>query len=290
MKKVSVIIPAYNCSEYISEALDSVFMQTYPDIEIIVVNDGSNDETIDILEAYDDRIKVYSQSNSGVSTARNVGAELAKGEYLAFLDSDDIWQPDKIEKQISKIEDGYNMSYTNRYNIGDIGDLPTVQTAFCDMPQGMIFKELIMGNMITTSSVIIKRSKFNKLCGFESNLDYCEDWDLWLRCAERFAIGVNLEPLVKYRLHKIGLSSSYLQMAKAREYVVKNALNSPYCNSFTKKFRSNALSKCYATSAWESAVFKDYKNSLNFYRRALILAPLNKSLWYNLLRLVSGRI
>jgi len=101
---VSVIIPAYNATAFLGETLDSVLAQTYPNLEIIVVDDGSTDDTPDLLGSYGDRIRVLRQANSGQATARNHGAREAHGELLAFLDSDDLWDPDKIARQVELLD------------------------------------------------------------------------------------------------------------------------------------------------------------------------------------------
>src|SRR5262245_58814803 len=103
MRTVSVIIPNYNYGRFLREALDSALNQTLPPLEVIVVDDGSTDESPEILESYGDRIRVIRQKNQGVGIARNTGAEAARGELLAFLDADDYWFPQKLEKQVEKI-------------------------------------------------------------------------------------------------------------------------------------------------------------------------------------------
>src|SRR3990172_11149387 len=112
MPKVSVIIPTFNCEEYIEETLSSVLFQTFTDFEVIVVDDGSTDNTIKVIKPYLDKISYIQKDNGGQGSARNLGISLAKGEYLAFLDSDDLWLPDKLSLQVGYMENNPNVSLT----------------------------------------------------------------------------------------------------------------------------------------------------------------------------------
>lgn len=290
MVKFSVIIPAYNCADYISEAIDSVLAQTYTDYEIIVVDDGSTDSTTEILNNYSGQIKIHKQSNAGVSVARNAGAQLADGEYLAFLDSDDIWLENKLQKQSEKISSGFEICYSNKYNFGEIGDLPQIQTDVFHMPEGFIYEHLLLGNVVTTSSVVMNKKTFESLGGFDTNLTHCEDWDLWLKAAEKFHFGVDLEPLLKYRVLGGSLSRRHQAMISARNIVVANALNSEHSRSLPIMTRVKVLSTSFSCSAWEAAKAKDYSCSLKYYCKSLGLFPFDSGVWYDFIRLISGRV
>ena len=200
MNRVSVIIPAYNAAAFVKDALDCALAQTYPEIEVVVVNDGSTDNTAEILAGYGDRVRVHHQANAGLSAARNIGAAVASGDWLAFLDADDQWMPGKIEAQIATVGDRA-WSYTNRLNFGARGDVPELQSEVSEMVDGDVFVPLLLrGNFITVSSVMIRKALFNSVGGFVHQKGGCEDWDLWLRIAsQRHEIAYDAEPLVRYR-------------------------------------------------------------------------------------------
>ncbi len=151
MARVSIIVPAYNAESFIEATIRSALAQTHADVEVIVVDDGSTDATRDRLREFGDRIVVHRQANKGVAAARNRGALAAAGDWLAFLDSDDLWLPDKVERQLAAAAGP--MIYTDRYNIGTRGDLPELQSCVTPLHEGDIFLRLLLeGNFITASS------------------------------------------------------------------------------------------------------------------------------------------
>jgi len=228
MSKISVIIPAYNAEKYIKEALDSVLDQTYPTHEIIVVDDGSTDSTEKIVKEYIGSpghqvtrspvdIKYIYQMNKGPGAARNAGIKEAKGEYVAFLDSDDMWMPEKIEKQVKKIEEDaeYGLIHVNRMRLEPDGTEKVIKR---EIPEGFIFNELLMENFIFCSSILVKKLCFDVIGLFEEgNNDISEDYDMWLRIAKKYKAGFVNEPLIKYRINLIGYCRSKIGIAYDRE-------------------------------------------------------------------------
>ena len=287
---ISVIIPAYNSGEFLTEAIQSALSQQYSNIEIIVVNDGSTDNTLDLALGFGERITLVDQINSGAASSRNNGAKVAKGEYLAFLDADDVWLPDKLALQIEKIRAGFPIVYSNRYNFGEIGDLPLIQTEIMELPEGNIWNLLLKGNMITTSSVIIKKTIFDEFSGFDPALPPCEDWDLWLKCAEIYPVGCCLEPLVKYRMHPGGISRNYAKMNKMRKLVVQRALGSEKGGNLLGHEKRFVKAGAWSSSGWEASVAGNYCYAFCCYARALSLTPFNYHLWYDIARVMAGRV
>jgi len=227
MSHVSVIIPAHNAAAFIGEAIASALNQTYRNVEIIVVNDGSTDDTLRVLAPFADRIALFEQSEGCPAKARNRGARAASGSWLAFLDADDVWLPHKLERQLSRIEPDTVLVYSNRYNIGTLDGLPEIQSDLQPMYEGDVFLDLLlMGNVITTSSVLVRRDVFNELGGFSEDpaIPLAEDWDLWIRVAAEHPIAVCAEPLVKYRLHPAGASHDVERMNQSRSVIVERAL------------------------------------------------------------------
>lgn len=289
-RRYSVIVPAYNAEAYISETLLSVLQQVDAMFEVIVVNDGSTDRTLEKISELGENIKIVDQENLGISAARNAGAAVAEGEFLAFVDADDVWMPEKLKIQDAKMAKGYKWSYTNRYNFGDIGDVPELQSDVVSMKEGDIWLSLLHGNFITTSSVVVDRSLFNELGGFRDDMRYCEDWELWIRCAEKNFIGYCADPCVKYRIHSGGLSKNYKAMSAMRNRVITGALSSSRASEMPIECRRQVLSSSWSTSGWDAARAKDYREALRCYLVAVTKWPKNGPVWYDLARLVAGRI
>ncbi|MDD5072392.1 MAG: glycosyltransferase [Candidatus Omnitrophica bacterium] len=208
MPKVSVVIPAYNCERFIAAAVNSVLGQSYKDYELIVVNDGSTDSTENALSGFRSRITYISQKNGGPANARNAGVLAAEGEYVAFLDQDDAWLPDKLGMQVDLFEKkgSLGLVYADEYMLKDgsfndygPGNLRTFQ--FRPPHRGKVFKYLFAQNFIPTSSVMARKECFSKVGLFNSALVPIEDYDRWLRIAAFYEVDFIDRPLVRYRDH-----------------------------------------------------------------------------------------
>jgi glycosyltransferase involved in cell wall biosynthesis len=204
---VSVIIPTYNRSQYICYAIDSVLAQTYENIEIIVVDDGSTDDTRDILQLYDSKIKYIFQNNSGPSTARNSGIKQANGDLIAFLDSDDIWLPEKLEYQVQLLEqspDSIGLVACGYYIIDALGKKignPKINRNHKIHKSFLI--EIMVHNALSGggSGALVRRECFKKVGLFDEELWIGEDWDIWIRISKQYEIAFVESPLFKYRTH-----------------------------------------------------------------------------------------
>lgn len=203
---VSVVIPVYNAEKYLEETLASIFAQTYPHIEIIAVDDGSKDRSIQILEQYPDKVRIVRQPNKGAATARNRGVQEARGKWIAFLDSDDLWTPDKIQRQLD-VCGHYAWSHTNSVFMGGVND-GRRDSDFTAKHQGQVLEQLICSNFIGTSTLMILRQAFLDVGGFDESLRSIQDWELWIRTARRYPIGYVDAPLMRYRVHAVSASRS----------------------------------------------------------------------------------
>lgn len=208
MPRVSVVIPAYNCERFISTAIDSVLGQTYRDFEIVVVNDGSTDGTDEILSGYGSKIKKICQQNKGPAGARNAGVANASGEYIAFLDQDDAWLPDKLKLQLELFDknDKLGLVYTDTYIVDDGRfDDPVksgLRTFSIRKPRREnVFKDLFLENFISTSSVMVRKDCILKAGDFDPSVVPSEDYDMWLRVTFMSEADYVAAPLVKYRDH-----------------------------------------------------------------------------------------
>ena len=206
---VSVIIPVYNCEKYIEEALNSVYKQTYPNVEIIVVDDGSTDRTLNILEKHKDRIKLYHQRNSGAAVARNHAIERASGELIAFIDGDDYWHPDKLEIQVKHFERnpeiGVVASKIKYYWPDEKGVYPDPEKSFPENEgysyAEVFYEEMFVSYMISTISIIMRREVVDRTGMFDPDLRKGQDQDYWLRAAWHTRIHKLERTLALYRMN-----------------------------------------------------------------------------------------
>lgn len=222
MAKVSAIIPVYNTECFIQEAIESVLSQTYKDIELIIVDDASNDRTGEIARSFGSRLTCISHSaNMGPSAARNTGIKHALGKYIAFLDADDVWMPDKIKEQMELLENNNDIAlvYSNGYTVNSSGSQIGRFFDTIRPKGGFIFKELLLDNFIVTSSVIVRKDILNEIGGFNERFSLSEDFDLYLRIAEHYKIDFVDAPLLKHRIHSGSLSK------KKRKFLLDNAIN-----------------------------------------------------------------
>lgn len=205
---VSVIIPVYNGERYIAETIASVVAQTEPSWEIIAVNDGSKDSSLWVLVAEagkDSRVRVMSVKNGGVSRARNTGVEAARGEYIAFLDQDDLWAPAKLELQLARFraDRGLGISYTNLSIIDHAGAIvrEKVLTFTPGKNRGQVFDELVFDCFMGISSVMMRKALFDEIGGFDPQYSLAEDYDFLLKAVRTVPVDYIDEPLILYREH-----------------------------------------------------------------------------------------
>ncbi len=193
---VSVIIPTYNRGWTIKEAIDSVLAQSFIDFELMVVDDGSTDNTSEILDSYRDDIKVLSQENNGVSAARNQGVATASGIFIAFLDSDDLWLPEKLSSQVDFFNSNPDALICQTEEIWVRNNMRVNPKKRHKKPWGMIFELSLDLCLVSPSAVMIRRSLFEEVGVFDETLPACEDYDLWLRISCRYPVFLIDTPLI----------------------------------------------------------------------------------------------
>lgn len=209
MPKVSVIIPTYNRAEYVTQAIDSVLAQTYTDYEIIVVDDGSTDKTREVLEPYMDKITYIYQENTGVSAARNRGIKAAKGDWVAFLDSDDEWLPEKLAVQMRAVENHPQLvAHTVNVDLSNYGNHEQTSFLHCGFPlkdkEGIIKAPLLLHfkhrTIVMPQAVICRKDAAVQAGLFDESLSICEDYDFMCRIALQGSWGYSTKVLaVLYR-------------------------------------------------------------------------------------------
>lgn len=244
--KVSVIVPTYNRADRLERALNSIVSQTYQDFELIVVDDGSTDKTSKVMESFPKAQYLSIKKNSGVSNARNVGLASAKGELICFLDSDDLWNEKKIQIQAQWLENNKDsqLCYTDEIWIRNGVRVNPMNRH--RKYSGDIFRHCLGLCIVSPSSVMIRAKLFDEIGNFDESLPACEDYDLWLRIASKYAFHFIEEPLIiKYGGHSDQLSRKYWGMDRFRVVALKKLLDQ---NSLDKEklklTRSVFLEKC----------------------------------------------
>lgn len=208
MASVSVIIPAFNASRYIRHTLRSVLDQDYRNVEIIVVNDGSTDDTEESVREFGGQVRYLRKKNGGQGSARNAGMAVACGEFFAFVDADDLWLPPKLRLQMELFGSHPDLGLV--YSDAVIFDQETGKDLWCfsqtaRFSSGDVLRPLILRCFIPTSTVVIRREIWERVGGFSEDRPprNTEDWDLWLRIASRYRIGFVNAPLARYRVHNL---------------------------------------------------------------------------------------
>jgi glycosyltransferase involved in cell wall biosynthesis len=273
---VSVIIPAFNSEKYIDETIQSVLQQSYKELEVIIIDDGSTDNQEEIIQKHcltDPRVHYYYQSKQGVSSARNYGFQISKGEFIAFLDADDIWLPENISLKIQKFEKGnYGMVHSDGLMIDEKS---TILEYKLEGNEGWLLEEILSWNgtqIPGPSSVLIKRAVIDKVGLFDPALSTSADQDFFIRISAEYEIGRVVKPTWEYRVHDSNMHKNIPLMEKDVRYVYKKASASNLFKkrSFEKKCYSNMYMILAATWARDG---KNITRSLYFLFMAFINYP-----------------
>lgn len=243
---VSVIVPAHNASKYIVETIESVLSQSFADLELIVVDDGSTDNQFDLIFPFcvrDVRVRYIYQKNGGVSASRNSGFTHSSGKYIAFLDADDVWLPNNLSSKLDKFQQGnFGLVHSDGYLMDEHSEL---KPGLMSGNEGYLLKEMLEWKRTQIpgpSSILVKREVLCSAGLFDSGLSTSADHDFFLRVASNYAIGRVDYPTWKYRLHKNNMHKNIRLMEKDVLYVYKKAsANNLFKND--KWFEK----KCYAT-------------------------------------------
>lgn len=248
MPKFSVIIPTYNRLVFLKEAIDSVLGQTFSDFELIVVDDGSQDGTDRLLRQNirDHRLKYIFQEHAGVSPARNKGIRSSKGEWIAFLDSDDLWMPNKLEEQFNYLRQNPEMRVCQTEEIWMRRGRRVNPQRKHKKYSGWIFEKCIPLCIISPSAVVIHRDVFNQCGLFDETFPACEDYDLWLRLSLYYPIVTLSDPLViKRGGHADQLSQKFWGMDRFRVKALEKILSHPKISTSQRKLVEENLAFRY---------------------------------------------
>lgn len=226
---VSVVIPAYNYAHFLREAVDSVLNQTHPRVELVVVNDGSTDDTKDILDSYGDRLVAVHQQNLGLSAARNTGIRTASHAFIAFLDADDVWEPDKLACQMARFAElpaDYGLVACDRGVIYRDGQRQPEEIAFRKTKltsRELTAANLLMRSHFSPSAVVARRACFDTCGFFDPALRSTEDRDMWIRIAEQWRLFWDERVLCYIRKHGDNMSANAPRMKRNMLKVLRAA-------------------------------------------------------------------
>lgn len=296
MPTISVIIPAYNVERTILKAISSVQKQTFKDLEIIVINDGSQDRTLKLLSTITDaRLKVYSYPNGGLPTARNRGISKAKGEYISFIDADDLWTVDKLEKQLAALQSNPNAGvayswFTIMIEPEDIADISFVLAKRVFF-QGNVYDRLLIDNFVGNgSNLLVKSSAIESVGNFDPTLKSCEDWDYYLRLARQTDFIVVPEHQIFYRKTAGTMSSQGSTMEREGLKVIDKVFNSvTQSQSLKNKSIANFYRYCGKVYIDNAVTPEDIQQSKQKLIRAIALNPwiiLNPDTWILFFKIV----
>jgi len=268
---VSVILPTYNRASLLPRAIKSVLDQTYKNFELIIVDDNSTDNTKKIVNDFkDERIKyIWHKENKGAAASRNTGIKMAKGEYIAFQDSDDEWFPEKLDKQIKVFESlslQYAVIYSGFWYIRG-GQKKYLPSSGILSKEGDIFKVLLNGNFITTQVVLCRKECFKKVGLFDEKLPRLQDWELWIRISKKYLFQYINEPLaIVYHQSESSISNNMDALIKASEMIVEK-----HKDDIRKE--KGLLSEYYFTICNMFFSKKDFKNGQKYFIKAKALNP-----------------
>lgn len=273
MPKVSVVIPAYNAMRYLPETVESVFKQTFSDFEVLIINDGSSDNIVHWTSGLSDsRVRLISQENRGLSEARNTGIAHAQGEYIAFLDADDLWEPTKLEKQVRCLDDNPAVGLVHTWLVLVDEQSKSTGRVMKYNAQGYVWNQVAEKNVIACPSVMVRHCCFD-VGVFNRNLRSLEDWDMWIRIASRYPFAAIAEPLAYYRQLPSSMSKNCQVMEQSFRIVIEKTFCCAPPELLYLKDRSYGHANiCLAWKALQSSN-RDYKLALDFQQQAIAHYP-----------------
>jgi glycosyltransferase involved in cell wall biosynthesis len=277
------VIPAYNAEKHIAEAIDSALSQTFSELEVIVVDDGSTDSTGHVATAYGEHVRYRRQQNRGSGAACGTGVELATGEWIAFLDADDAWTPDKLRLQLEECKT-FAISHTDMYYFGEGLPGDVLKSGVSRLERGHVLEPLLLHNFIAKSSVLVRRDVFLEAGGFPSRYHTVEDWPLWLSICARYELGCVDLPLLRYRVHKSSKSMSARKTMSDHKRIIDDAFSEGGVGHAYAHLKPVAYATSYRIHGHYAAEAGDWPFSMYCSGRALLAEPTNLRTWKTLIK------
>ena len=288
--KVSTVIPAFNAAAFITEAVESALNQTYGNLEIIVVNDGSTDGTRDKIKQYGSRIRYVEQANRGPAAARNHGVQIASGSLITFLDADDVWLPEKIRRQVEYMASHSELGIvtTDVLTFGDQGIVNGTLKNYYPISNGFVLEKLLFHNWIGASAAMVRRECFDRVGGFDEILTpdgrgqcTAEDWLMWMKIASHYPVHFIDEVLVRHRIHASNYSTigadvvfeHLLENLKIMERTIPQLRQRP-------QLLRQAASRICRIRGWEALSEIRTDSARRKFRKGLEYTPFSLKLWF----------
>jgi glycosyltransferase involved in cell wall biosynthesis len=286
--KISVVVTCYNYGRYVAGCLRSIQQQTFTDYEVIVVDDGSTDDSREQIRGFlhDERFKLITQKNGGQANAKNRGIRESCGEFIAFLDADDLWAPEKLEKQIGLFtQKGVGVVFSDVDWIDENGEIigrGGIGT-YLQQRRGKVVDFLIYDNFVPFSSVLVRKECFDAMGVFDETLAMGIDWDLWLRFSTRYTFDYCDEKLLLYRVgHSGQMSKNMMERLQCADRIIAK---------FTRLFPDTIAEDVLEDARYYSCCVRGYalrqygfRYSLKYYFQAIRLFPCRKQAYIGLLK------
>jgi glycosyltransferase involved in cell wall biosynthesis len=260
---VSVVVPTFNYGRFIHEALESVLRQTLVPEEIIVVDDGSTDDTVQTVRRFEPQVKYFRQENGGVCKARNRGVAESSGTHLAFLDADDTWEASKLEKQLERFTSDAEIGLVHCGMQEFDGTSGRPLELRLDGQEGWVADELLLWERpsvnVSGSALMVSREAFDSVGGFDPQIAVGEDWDFCYRIARKWKVGFVAEPLVNYRIHSAAAHRNVREMERGMSIFYDKAFAS---DEPLPHFRRRAMGNFHSVLAGSYFVTGDYPRTI----------------------------
>ena len=275
--KISVVIPTYNYGRFIGEAIESVFAQTVLPIEVIVVDDGSTDETAATIATFGNSVRYIRQENAGVCAARNLGVAESAGELISFLDADDSWDPTKLEKQLARFGSDPEIGLVHcgmREFDTETGETVELRV---EGQEGWVADDLLLWERpavnVSGSSIMVSREAFEAAGGFDTKMRVGEDWDFCYRVARKFKVGFVREPLVNYRSHGASAHHNVGEMERGMAIFYQKAF--AHGDDHVLSLKNRALSNFHKVLSGSYLHSRNYAKFLSHAMKSIALCPSN---------------
>lgn len=272
---VSIVIPNYNHAQFLGDAINSVLDQTYTDFEIIVVDDGSKDNSREVIEQFGDKVRAIYQQNRGLSAARNTGIQAAKGSLIGVLDADDMYEPMFLDTLVNALQSNPDVDGIScGYRFVDEKDQALPQVENRTVASHELYTSLLDGNFFVPESILVRIHCYNACGPFDETLRACEDWDMWLRFTKKFKIIHSPQVLTRHRILRGSMSTDPLRMLTNRLAVLSKHVGSePVDENDPDPIKRRAYGRAYLAGCVEYIQFGDENQAFQCFQRMANICP-----------------